>query len=123
MTRDIIKEYKTTELAYFVDHEIKKFRNYIYAEVREDRCEDELFYDYFNEKYINRVVVIRNISSLLAFSNVRNQIKEGRLYILIYDYNLSEYGVGCLDRLRKLILLEGSSFIQVCKLKKEKGHL
>lgn len=115
MDRDLMKEMDTTRLAYMINHDIKKYRNHVYAKVKEKMCDNDFLYDYFSEKYINKVIIIKDISSALSAYKVEQQIKDGKLYIFIYDETLSDYGRRYIKKLRALIPHSGSSFIEIYK--------
>jgi len=115
MVRDLIKEMDTTRLAYMINHEIRKYRTHVYSRVKENMCDNEFLYDYFNDQYLNKVIIIKDISSALSAYKVEQEIKNGKLFILIYDESLSNYGQKYLEKLRGLIPCCGSSFIEICK--------
>lgn len=118
MVRDLMKEMDTTRLAYMINHDIKKYRSHVYSRVKDKMCDNEYFYDYFNEQYLNKVIVIKDISSALSAYKVEQEIKKGKLFIFIYDETLNNYEKKYLEKLRALIPHSGSSFIEVCKYNK-----
>lgn len=115
MVKDLMKEMDTTSLAYMINHDIKKYRSHVYLKVKEKMCDNDFLYDYFREKYINKVIIIKDITSALSAYKVEQQIKTGKLYIFIYDEFLSDYGEIYLKKLRGLIPHSGSSFIEIYK--------
>ena len=115
MIRDLMKEMDTTRLAYMINHDIKKYRSHVYSKVKGKMCDNEFLYDYFNDRYPNKVIVIEDISSALLVYKVEQQIKKGRLYIFIYDGTLNDYAKEYLKNLRSLIPYSGSSFVEIHK--------